>query len=158
MSCSPASKRSCNCFLERSNGLPQLRIEGKGVRQFKHLLAYPAEHVRVFMVVESLRDPRAGLDHLWLSHSARGQCRGTDTDTAGPERRVGIKGNCILIDRHAGLSESVFRLAAQHAPGKNINQHQVGVRTAGNDTEAIFHQLAGEGPRVGNDLPGIFLE
>src|SRR5579859_7898398 len=73
------------------NGSAQLRIQRKRLSQFQHLLANTRQRLCVLMILEGFNDPGAGLDHLFLSHAARGECLRTNADSTGLNRGIGIE-------------------------------------------------------------------
>ena len=89
-------------------------------------------------------DPLAHLPHLVFLHAAGGERRRSDADAAGLQRRIGIERNRVLVHGDAGLVQRVLGFAAQHALGEDIHQHQVGVRAAGDDAEALVGQGLGQ--------------
>ena len=67
-------------------------------------------------------------------------------------------GNRVLVHRDAGLVQRVFGFAAQHALGKDVDQHQVGIGSAGNNVEALVGQRLRQHLGVGHNLPRVILE
>ena len=73
-------------------------------------------------------------------------------------RRIRIERNRILIHRDASLAERFLRLAAQHALGEYIDQHEVRVRSAGDDAIPVGRERLGHHLGIGHDLPRIVAE
>ena len=85
----------------------------------------------------------ADLPHFLFFHAARGERRGADADAARLHRRVGVKRDGVLVHRDSGLAQGFFGFAAEHALAEDIDQHQVSIRSAGDDAEALGRQGLG---------------
>ena len=100
----------------------------------------------------------AYLCHILLLEATGGQSRGTQTDAAGHKRAELLKRNGILVGSYAYLIQKVLRQLAGNPLAAQIHQHQMIIRTAGNDAEAVLGQSIRQCLGIFDDLSGIFLE
>lgn len=99
----------------------------------------------------------ANLDKVGLLEGARGQGRGSETNTTGSDGRD-ITADRVLVEGDLGNVADALDLGAGELEGAKIPEDQVVVRTVGLDLVAVADQVGGKGLRVGNDLLGIELE
>ena len=97
--------------------------------------------------------------HICRLQTAGGDCRCADTDTAGDERLLRVVGDGVLVDGDEHLVQTALKfLTGEVAEGAQVNQHQVVVRTAGNQTESTLHQSVSQCGGVGNNGLAVGLE
>src|SRR6185437_11665237 len=82
------------------------RVERKTISQFRYFAANVLECGIVVALFESLSNPRSDNAHLRFLHAARGKCRRADANARRLQRRIGVVGNRILVDRDAGFAQS----------------------------------------------------
>ena len=78
-------------------------------------------------IVQRVSDPLTDLLHFRFFHPARCESGCSNADSARLHRRIGVERNRVLVDRNAGIMQRVLGFAAQHAFGKDVDQHQVRV-------------------------------
>src|SRR6266542_3880427 len=106
------------------------------------------------------RDEASDLAHLGFLHSTRGDCGRADAQTGSDERLVLVKRNGVLVNGDERSLQSFLSILAcdSFSVHPHINEHQVVVSTAGNQTQPLLLQLAGERLGVGKDLTLILFE
>ena len=70
---------------------------------------------------------------------------GADAQAGGDERRLGVVGDRVLVQRDAGAVERLLGHLAGDAEGPEVDEHEVVVGAAGDDAEALVGQGGGEG-------------
>src|SRR6266852_2041374 len=113
-------------------------VNGEARGQFRNLSADALLDFRVADVGEDFSDPGGDLLHLRRAHSARGHGRASEADAAALHRGQGIEGNGIFVYSDAGAIEGFFGVGAGDAAGMDLDQEEVIVRAAGDDTESTL--------------------
>ena len=67
--------------------------------------------------------------HILLLQPSGCNCRSSDPDAAGHKRGLGIVGNGVLIGCDVGSIQQIFHLFTGQIKGRQIQQHQMVVRT-----------------------------
>ena len=94
----------------------------------------------IFEIEHDLADHVGDGSHFRFFHPARGDGGGAEADSAGLEWGAGLKWNCVLIGGDAGLVQGGLAFFAGQTARADINQHQMIIRTATDETEPIpFH-------------------
>src|ERR1700722_15854286 len=122
------------------------------------LSADTTKNLRIIAVVDGLRDPLSNRVHLRLTHTAGGQGRAADADSAGFQRRIGVVGNWVLVYSNSGFMQGKLGFATQNAAGKNVYQHQMGVSPTRNHTIPFGGQGLRQSLRIGDHLLGVLFE
>lgn len=97
------------------------------------------------------------LDKVGLLERARGQGRGSETDTTGGDGRD-VTADRVLVEGDRGHVADTLDLGTGQLVGAEIPEDQVVVRAIGDDLVSLLEQSGGKGLGVGNDLLGVQLE
>src|SRR6266849_3005261 len=111
-------------------------VYGEASGQFRNLFADALLDFGVADVGEDFGDPGGDLLHLRFVHAARGHGRAAEADAAALHGGQGIERNGILVYGDAGAIEGFFGVGAGDAAGMDLDQEEVIVRAAGDDTES----------------------
>ena len=127
-----------------------------GQRKFRRQLAYAhADFVRgvhVFDVHQHLGNHVGNRGHLRLLHATRRAGGCAQTDTAGLERRAGLERNRVLVRRDACLIERDLRILAGDVFRAHVHEHEMVVRAAADEAEAVALHAIGQRRRIFDDL------
>src|SRR3546814_765596 len=135
----------------------QAGINRKTIAEGRHLLGHSALDGSVVpgggaQTVEHVRDQTADLTELVFTETAC-RCRGRPEPKT---RRDGglfrIEGDGVLVARDLRPFEGGLGNLAGELHGPQIDEHQVGVGTAGYDVEPAGKERLGQGLRLGHDL------
>src|SRR5258705_3517387 len=135
--------------------LAQPAVQRELLGHLEHLTTNLPQLRSIRPLLERLRDPSGNDAHLRLFHPARGQRRRSDSNAAGLHWRIRVIGDRILIDRDSRLSQGMLCLGAQHSLLKDVDQHHMRVRSAGDDAIALSGDRLCEDLCVGDDLLSI---
>src|SRR5581483_6462493 len=100
-------------------------------------------------------DERGDLGHLRLPHAGGGDGGGADPQPAGDERRLGVAGDRVLVERDPGPVEGLLGHLARHPERAQVDQHQMVVGAAGDDSEPLAGQGGGQRPGIADDAGGV---
>src|SRR5688500_12092827 len=96
--------------------------------------------------------------HLLLAHASSRHCRGADADTTPKGDLLGVERNTVLIHRDAGMIEGFLSQLAVQPTRTEIYQHEVIIRTAGDDPVAVVCESACQRLCIADDLLRVSLE
>ncbi len=88
------------------------------------------------------------MSHFDFFHPASGDGRGADADAASERNFLRIERNPVFVDGDAGVIESFLCLFAVETFWSEVDEHEVVVCPAGNDSEPVFGEARGEGDSV----------
>ena len=111
-----------------------------------------------FALANDARDERGNLLHFRFLHAAGRHRRRTDAHAAGHKRAERFLRNGVLVDRDVGLTEQRLERLARHAGSRQIQQHQVIIRTAGDEANPFLCKFRRHRARVQHNLVLIRLK
>lgn len=95
----------------------------------------------ILALPEGVADPLANLLHFRRTHAAGGQCGSTDTNSTGVHGLAAIKGDHVHVDGDATAIEDLLGLFTTEADTGDIDQHEVIVRAATDQSQTGTHQF-----------------
>lgn len=106
--------------------------------------------------LDSLVQEIRNLLEVSLLHTPRGQCRGTDTDTAGNES-AGVTVDGVLVDGDVDQIADLLHLGASETLRPQVPENKVIVRAVGNRLVTVRRKTSGKSASVGANLLGVVL-
>ncbi len=98
------------------------------------------------------------LHHVLFLQAAGGGSGSADADTGSDERLLGVVGDGVLVDGDEALVQASLDLLTGDVEVADVDEHEVVVGTAGNQTEAFLHETVGQNGGVLDDLLTVGLE
>ena len=126
--------------------------------------AHRGFHQRVFLGallrqhVEHFRDQVADMTKFGNAEAARGAGRRAEPDTGGDRRFFRVERDAVLVAGDVGAPERRFRHLARQPLGPQVNQHEMGIRTAGDDIEPARFQRFRQRLGILDDILRVELE
>ena len=96
------------------------------------------------------------LQHFFFLHAARCDGRCADADATGLEDWIGVEWDAVFVYCDAGPVENFLRFFAVQVFRAKIDQHEVVVGAAGNDSITVLADARGERFGIDHYLPLIF--
>ena len=115
----------------------------------------------VCLVVEigcGLPDKLGNAEHLRRTEAAGGDSGRADAHARGDERTFRVVRDGILVGSDVYLVQTALQLLAGHAGLSQVDEHQVVVRAAADQIEALLLECVREHARVGDDALLVRLE
>src|SRR3989338_6597724 len=101
--------------------------------------------IGVAYIFQYICNPSGNYLHLFFFHSARGESRCADADTACDKRRARLARDRVFVDCDAGSSKGVFCVLAGNSLFGQINEKEMAVRSSGNYSIAAIGKRYGKG-------------
>ncbi len=117
--------------------LGKREVRGEGILLRRAISARAASS---FLVLDRTVDEVGDLEHFGFLHAAGGDRGSSDTDSAGDHRLLRIERDHVLVDRDGGLVERGGDFLAGGVLRTEVDEHEMVVRAAGNDAEALVFQ------------------
>ena len=108
--------------------------------------------IHVLDVHQHLGNHVGNRGHLGFFHPARCHGRRSQTNSTGLERRTRLEWNRILVRRDARLVERDLLILAGDVFCAHVHEHQMIVRAAADEAEAVAFHAVGQRRRIFDDL------
>ena len=103
-------------------------------------------------------DQLSGLDHFSFLEASGRHCSSSDTDTGGNEGRLSLIWYGVLVDSDTHFVQPVFSQLAGDALVCKVHQHEVVVRSTGDQLVAMIHEFFSQRCGILDDLSYVSLE
>lgn len=129
-----------------------------GLRQGRHFFSRFGLHRFIFRLAQDVNNDLPDLFHLSGREPLRGQGWRAKADAGGIERLSLVKGDDIFVDGDVRPLERRLGDGAGDAEGRDIEQKQMIIRSAGDHGDIIGGERFRQGLSIGYDLVAICFE
>ena len=121
-------------------------------------MTHAFQSVRIGAISQRFSNEVGDLQHFLFLHAARSDRRRADADAARLENGICVERDRIFVHRDPGAIKNLLRFLTVDFLGAKIDQHQVVIRSARNNSVTVLGEASGQRLCIQDDLPLIFAE